>query len=120
MTEVSRFHLSHERHDGSEQPILRGFARIRAIDTETLAAEVLRQLPPQVREGVFGPLGRGIATRRCLRQVRAIDPGNRGRHHAEVQVIGHCIRSACLRLGAADLLLDFAKAGFDTLSEIPL
>ncbi|WP_295441651.1 DUF6236 family protein, partial [uncultured Thiodictyon sp.] len=46
---VSRFPLRHERHNRGEQRILRGFAGIRAIDTETLAAEVLSQPPPQVR-----------------------------------------------------------------------
>lgn len=65
--EVSRFHLSHERHDCGEQPILWGFARFRTIDTETLAAEVLSQSPAPIREGVFGPLGGALATGRCLR-----------------------------------------------------
>jgi hypothetical protein len=35
-------------------------------------------------------------------------------------MIGHRIGVAGLRLGAADLLLDLAKTGFDTPSKTPL
>jgi len=39
--------------------------------------------------------------------------------HAEIQMIGHRIGRAGLRLGAADLLLDLAETGFDIPSQTP-
>ena len=76
-TEVSRFQLRHKLHNRGDQRILCRFARIRASDTETLAAEVLGEPSPQVGEGVFGALAGGIAPWRCLLQMGAIDPGDR-------------------------------------------
>ena len=45
--------------------------------------------------------------------MRAVDPGDGGRRHAEIQMIGHGIGVARLRLGTAALLLDLAKSGFN-------
>ena len=42
-----------------------------------------------------------------------VDPGNRGGHHTEVQVIDHRMGVACLAVGTVDLLFDFLEAGFD-------
>ena len=113
ITEVSCFQLSHEPHNRRDQGILRRFVGPPAIATETLPAEVLCEPPPQVGEGIFGALRGRIPARRRVLQMRAVDPGDSGRRHAEIQVIGHGIGIAGLRLGTADLLLDLAKSGFN-------
>jgi hypothetical protein len=57
-----------------------------------------------------------MSARGCLRQAIGVDPGQRGRHQAEVQMIGHGVGGARLCLGATDVLLDLLEAGFDTPS----
>ena len=113
VTEVSCFQLGYERHNRGDQRISRRFVGPHAIDTETLTAEVLCEPAPEVGEGVFGALGGRIPARRCVLQMRAVDPGDGGRRHAEIQMIGHGIGIAGWRLGTADLLLDFSKSGFN-------
>jgi len=71
---------------------LRRFVSPPAIDTKTLPAEVLCEPAPEVGEGVFGALGGRISARRRVLQMRAIDPGDGGRRHAEIQMVGHGIR----------------------------
>ena len=73
--------------NSANQRISSAFAMILAIDTETPAAEILSECAPEIGEGVFGPLGRGlVATGRCFGQMRAIDPGDGGCGHAEIRV----------------------------------
>ena len=112
-TEVSSFLLRHEIHNNADQGISSGIIGDLAIDTETLAAEVLGECSPEVGECVFGPLGRSIATGRGFGQMRTVDPGHGRRRHAEIQMIGHRIGVAGLRLGTADFLLDLAESGFN-------
>jgi hypothetical protein len=70
-----------------EQGFLVGFAGILAIDTNTLAGEVLGQGSSRTGEGEFDGLLRSIAPGRGLFQTRRVDPGDGGCRHAEVQVI---------------------------------
>ncbi|WP_295580590.1 AAA family ATPase, partial [uncultured Lamprocystis sp.] len=90
-TKVSCFQLSHEPHHRGDQGILRRFVGPPAINTKTLPAEVLCEPTPQVGEGIFGALRGRIAARRRVLQMRAIDPSDGGRRHAEIQMIGHGI-----------------------------
>ncbi len=112
-TEVSPFGLRHEVQNSGDQWISSGVAGNLAIDTKTLAAEVLGEGASQIGEGVLGTLGRGVASRRGLVQMGTVDPGDGRRCHAEIQMIGHGIRVARLRLRTTDLLFDFAKSGLD-------
>ena len=97
-----------------------GFVGILAIDTETLACEVLGKRSAHVREGVFGGVVRSVSAHGCLFQVRSVDPGNGCCRHAEMQMIDHCVGIAGLGVGAADLLFDLAESGLDTPSLKPL
>ena len=64
--EVSPFELRHEVHNRGDQRISRGVAGNAAIDTETLATEILGECAAQIGKGIFGPLGCRIASRRGL------------------------------------------------------
>jgi hypothetical protein len=97
-----------------------GFVRVLAIDTETVARELLVKGASHIGEGEFGCGLRGVASQRGLLLVRRIDPGDGSGRHAEVQVIDGRIRVAGLGVGASDLLLDLAKAGLNTPSLKPL
>jgi hypothetical protein len=96
-----------------------GFAGILAIDTKTLACEVVGERSAHVCEGVFGGVLRSVSAHGCLFQMRSIDPGDGGCRHAEMQMIDHRVGIAGLGVGAADLLFDFAESGLDTPSLKP-
>ena len=56
MTEVSAFQSRHEVQNSGDQWISSGVAGNLAIDTKTLAAEVLGEGASQIGEGVLGTL----------------------------------------------------------------
>ena len=91
-----------------------------AINTKTLVGDVIGEGASQIGEGIFGGVLRGIAAAGGLRRMSGIDPGDGGGDHTELQMIDHRIGVAGLGIGAADLLLDLAEAGLDTLSLILL
>jgi hypothetical protein len=45
----------------------------------------------------------------CLIKMIGIDPGNRGGHHAKVEMIGHRMRIPGLAFRATDFLLNFLE-----------
>jgi hypothetical protein len=66
-----------------------------------------------IGEGIFGTASGGILSRGGLHQAGPVEPGDGGGRHAEIEVVGHRIGGAGLRLGTADLLFDFSESGFD-------
>ena len=97
-----------------------GFVGIVAIDTETLSCEVPGEGSSHVGESEFGGVFRRVSPGRGLVQMRGVDPGDGRCRHAEMQMIGHRVGIAGLRVGAADFLLDLATAGLDIPLEKPL
>jgi hypothetical protein len=112
-TEVSPFSSGDQSHNRGDKGISGAVAGIAAIDPETPIGELMGERAAHIGEGIFGPTRGGVAPRGGLLQAGPVDPSDGGGHHAEVQMVGDRIGVAGLRLGTADLLLDFSKSGFD-------
>jgi len=84
-----RLWLSGEIHERCDQGISFGFVVIRALDTKTPSPEIAGECPAQIAEGVFGAFAGRLPSCRGLESVRAVDPGEGGRRHAEVPLLTH-------------------------------
>jgi hypothetical protein len=102
------------------QRILRALREWRAKRLKIRMQCRLGEQSAHIGEGERGATADLMCALGRLLQTIGVDPGQRGRHQAEVQMIADGVRGARLRLGTADVLFDFLEAGFDTPSQKPL
>lgn len=82
-----------------------GWRRLWRIDIKTLFIRTfLGQGSRRVPEGIFGGRRGRITSGRGVRELGSVEPGDGGGRQAELQMVGHGLGVAGLRLGATGTL----------------
>lgn len=113
LTEVSYKILRRHLQQQGYERIYHGFAWARAKPGKILACCLLADQPPDVREGKMAPAIDLMSSGGCFLTTVSINPGERGCHHAEIQVVGDRHRISGLGLGTTKFLLQLFETSLD-------